>query len=121
MKSKPIKLECKGTSYEEYEMQQDIIKRINYENPALKYFNTNYEYSLIDIKLIDDVYHFKLLLKNENIEYIRTFIGKTPRDTRRLFLKFKGKELLINSLAIIGGIGTIFDIAFDIVKSLFIL
>ena len=114
---KSINLTCKDTSFEQYEMQQDIIKHINYENPALKYFNNNYEYSLIDIKLIDNVYHFKLLLKNENTEYIRTFVGKTPKDKRRLFLKFKGKELLINILAIIGGIGTIIDI----IKSLFIL
>lgn len=111
MKLKPIKLECKDTSFEQYEMHQDIIKRLNYENPALKKFNTNYEYSLIDIKMIDGVLHFKLLLKNENTEYIRTFIGKTPKDTRHLFLKFKGKELLTiisTILAIIGGCKAIF-------------
>lgn len=113
---KPICLKIKNISSEEYEMQQDVIKHVNYTNPACKYFDNNYEYSLIDIKQINNEYQYKFLLKNENTEYIRTFIGKTPKDKIRLLLKFKGKTLLINSLAIIGGIGTIFDI----IKSLFI-
>lgn len=112
----PIHLKIKNISSEEYEMQQDVIKYANYTNPACKYFDNNYEYSLIGIKQINNEYQYKFLLKNENTEYIRTFIGKTSKDKIRLFLKFKGKTLLINSLAIIGGLEAIFNI----IKSLLV-
>lgn len=113
---KPIHLEIKNISSEEYEMHQDIIKHVNYTNPACKYFDNNYEYSLIDIKHINNEYQYKFLLKNENTEYTRTFIGKTLKDKIRLFLKFKGKALLTNILAIIGGGKAIFDIILSFLR-----